>query len=49
MNTSSPKILVVDDTHANLVAMRYLLADCGAELVEATSGNEALSLCLDQQ
>jgi diguanylate cyclase (GGDEF)-like protein len=49
MSTQPPKILVVDDTRANLVAMRHLLADCGAELVEATSGNEALSLCLDQQ
>jgi diguanylate cyclase (GGDEF)-like protein len=49
MTISPPKILVVDDTRANLVAMRHLLADCGAELVEATSGNEALSLCLDQQ
>jgi diguanylate cyclase (GGDEF)-like protein len=48
MTTPSPKILVVDDTHANLVAMRHLLADCGAELVEASSGNEALSQCLDQ-
>ncbi|GGA25203.1 diguanylate cyclase domain-containing protein [Dyella nitratireducens] len=48
MNTHIPKILVVDDTHANLVAMRHLLADCGAELVEASSGNEALSRCLDQ-
>jgi diguanylate cyclase (GGDEF)-like protein len=49
MSNQPPKILVVDDTRANLVAMRHLLADCGAELVEATSGNEALSLCLDQQ
>jgi diguanylate cyclase (GGDEF)-like protein len=49
MSTQPPKILVVDDTRANLVAMRHLLADCGAELVEANSGNEALSLCLDQQ
>jgi diguanylate cyclase (GGDEF)-like protein len=49
MSTQPPKILVVDDTRANLVAMRRLLADCGAELVEASSGNEALSLCLDQQ
>ncbi|GLQ52124.1 diguanylate cyclase domain-containing protein [Dyella flava] len=47
--STPPKILVVDDTRANLVAMRHLLADCGAELVEASSGNEALSLCLDQQ
>jgi len=49
MNTHVPKILVVDDTRANLVAMRHLLADSGAELVEANNGNEALSLCLDQQ
>ncbi|GLQ97236.1 diguanylate cyclase domain-containing protein [Dyella mobilis] len=49
MNHQPPKILVVDDTRANLVAMRHLLADCGAELVEASSGNEALSQCLDQQ
>ena len=47
MNTERPKILVVDDTHANLVAMRHLLADCGADLIEASSGNEALALCLD--
>lgn len=49
MTAPNPKILVVDDTRANLVAMRHLLADCGAELVEANSGNEALSLCLDQR
>lgn len=48
MTTHVPKILVVDDTRANLVAMRHLLADSGAELVEASSGNEALSRCLDQ-
>ena len=41
------KILIVDDTPANLVAMRHLLAHCGAELHEARSGNEALALCLD--
>lgn len=44
-----PKILVVDDTAANLVAMRRLLAHCGAELFEARSGNEALALCLDHE
>ncbi|WP_460878351.1 diguanylate cyclase domain-containing protein [Rhodanobacter koreensis] len=44
-----PKILVVDDTHANLVAMRRLLAQSGAQLFEARSGNEALALCLDHQ
>ncbi|MGQ0529400.1 MAG: diguanylate cyclase [Panacagrimonas sp.] len=44
-----PKILVVDDTPANLVAMRRLLRDCGADLIEAASGNEALAACLDHQ
>ncbi|MBB6187441.1 diguanylate cyclase [Rhodanobacter sp. MP7CTX1] len=44
-----PKILVVDDTSANLVAMRRLLVNCGAQLFEATSGNQALALCLDHQ
>ncbi|BFI96945.1 MAG: diguanylate cyclase [Rhodanobacter sp.] len=47
MNDMRPKLLIVDDTRANLVAMRRLLGDCGAELVEATSGNEALALCLE--
>jgi len=49
MNIARPKILVVDDTHANLVAMRRLLANCGADLLEASSGNEALTLCLDHE
>ena len=49
MNAMLPKILVVDDTSANLVAMRRLLAHCGAQLFEATSGNQALALCLDHQ
>ncbi len=44
-----PKILVVDDTSANLVAMRRLLARSGAEIFEASSGNDALALCLDNQ
>nr|WP_199042323.1 diguanylate cyclase [Dyella sp. ASV24] len=47
MNIPLPKILVVDDTPANLVAMRHLLADSGSQLFEANSGNEALALCLD--
>ncbi|HEY2623858.1 MAG TPA: diguanylate cyclase [Dyella sp.] len=49
MNIASPKILVVDDTPANLVAMRRLLADSGARLYEADSGNAALALCLDHE
>ena len=47
--TALPKILVVDDTAANLVAMRRLLARSGAQLLEASSGNEALALCLDHE
>lgn len=49
MSPMRPKILVVDDTHANLVAMRRLLAGFDAELVEADSGNRALALCLDHE
>jgi diguanylate cyclase (GGDEF)-like protein len=49
MNLPAPKILVVDDTAANLVAMRHLLADSGAELYEADNGNAALALCLDHE
>jgi diguanylate cyclase (GGDEF)-like protein len=45
----TPKILIVDDTAANLVAMRRLLANSGAQLFEAGSGNQALALCLDHQ
>ncbi len=44
-----PKILVVDDTPANLLVMRKLLAKAEVELVEATSGAEALSACIDQE
>lgn len=49
MNTLRPKILVVDDTPANLIAMRRLLARADADIYEAASGNEALALCLDHQ
>ena len=49
MNVPTPKILVVDDTHANLIAMRRLLAHSGAQVFEAASGNEALALCLDHE
>jgi diguanylate cyclase (GGDEF)-like protein len=49
MTTTRPKILVVDDTPANLVAMRRLLARAEADVFEATSGNEALALCLDHR
>lgn len=44
-----PKILVVDDTAANRVAMRRLLATFDIEIVEADSGNAALAACLDHE
>jgi len=44
-----PKILVVDDTRANLVAMRRLLARVDAQLVEADCGNAALAATLDHE
>ena len=44
-----PKILVVDDTPANLVAMRRLLSRIDADLIMASSGNDALAACLDHE
>jgi signal transduction histidine kinase len=41
---SSPKILSVDDTPANLLAIRALLEPLGYEIRDARSGEEALSL-----
>lgn len=41
-----PNILVVDDTPANLVAMKNLLTGVPANIVTASSGNETLSLLL---
>ncbi|MEO5331694.1 MAG: response regulator [Magnetococcus sp. YQC-5] len=41
-----PKILVVDDKAANRISLKNLLADVSAEIVEAASGNEALTQCL---
>ncbi|OSM04225.1 PAS domain S-box protein [Magnetofaba australis] len=39
-----PKILIVDDQPANLVALRLLLERISATVLEAQSGNEALGL-----
>lgn len=43
------QILIVDDRKENLIALRQVLRDMGAELVEATSGNQALAATLDHQ
>ncbi len=42
-----PKILMVDDRRENLVALQRILAPLAAELIAATSGNEALALTID--
>lgn len=41
-----PKILIVDDREQNLIALEALLEDSGAEIHQATSGNEALAQML---
>jgi signal transduction histidine kinase len=42
----APKILIVDDRRENLIATRKVLKGLDAELLTASSGNEALSLML---
>ena len=42
-----PKVLIVDDLKANLVALKRLLAKVDAEVLSANSGNQALALSLD--
>ena len=44
-----PKILSVDDTPANLKAVRTLLSRFDVEVIEARSGNEALAATLDHE
>lgn len=44
-----PKILVVDDTPANLLVMRKLLSKEDVELVEVANGNAALAASLDHE
>lgn len=42
-----PKILIVDDLPANLVALKRLLSKIDADVIAAKSGNEALALTLE--
>ena len=44
-----PKILIVDDQPANLLAMKALLEGVGAELFTASSGQESLSMMLEHE
>lgn len=47
--TTRPKILVVDDNPANLLVVRRLLSKFDVDLVEASSGNDALRATLDNE
>ena len=47
--TERQKILIVDDRKENLVALRQVLREVDAEIVEATSGNEALAATLNHE
>ncbi|TAN71276.1 MAG: response regulator, partial [Magnetospirillum sp.] len=49
MTGLKPKILIVDDRPANLLAMRKVLSKVDAEVVEAGNGNDALVHCLDHE
>jgi CheY-like chemotaxis protein len=46
-NIPVPKVLIVDDRKENLVALRKVLQDVDAEIIDAISGNEALAATLD--
>lgn len=45
----TPKILIVDDQPANLLAMKALLEGMTAELLTAASGHEALAIMLEHE
>jgi diguanylate cyclase (GGDEF)-like protein/PAS domain S-box-containing protein len=45
--TNGPKILIVDDIPANLVALRKLLEKMDAQIFQAGSGEEALAMVLE--
>ena len=45
--TARQKVLIVDDRRENLFALRQILHEVDVEVIEATSGNEALAATLD--
>jgi two-component system cell cycle response regulator len=45
--TDRMNILIVDDKPANILALRKILAKPGLDILEASSGNEALALVLE--
>jgi two-component system sensor histidine kinase/response regulator len=49
MSDDKPKVLIVDDVEANLVAMEALLENLDCQLIRANSGNEALRQLLKHE
>jgi len=49
MSVSKPRVLIVDDVEANLVAIGAILDGLDCEIVQARSGDEALRLLLKQK
>ncbi len=47
MKNLTPKILIVDDIKANLIALNALLKRMDVEVIQASSGNDALGLVLE--
>jgi len=47
--TEKPKILIVDDKLANLIALEKVLQILDVQFVRALSGNEALKLTLHHE
>jgi EAL domain-containing protein (putative c-di-GMP-specific phosphodiesterase class I) len=45
---SEAKILIVDDTRANLIALQVLLKPVDANIVAANSGEQAIKIALEQ-
>lgn len=45
--SEKPKILIVDDRQENLIALRTILSEIEAEVIEATNGNDALTATLN--
>ncbi|MBF0574003.1 MAG: response regulator, partial [Desulfamplus sp.] len=48
-NIFKPKILIVDDIPENLFALEKILSKLDAQIIRASSGNEALALILDNE
>ncbi|TWX73512.1 EAL domain-containing protein [Colwellia sp. C1TZA3] len=47
--TARQKVLIVDDRKENLIALRQVLSDIDVEVIEATSGNDALTATLEHK